>query len=184
MRTRSLAELFISFFKIGLIAFGGGYAVLSLLQREVVERRRWLAKEELLDAMAISQSLPGIISVNVSTMVGYRMAGFLGALTATAASLLPTFAITLVITIFLWRYTASPWIAKALNGVLLGVAALIVYSVRQSWRSAVRYAPDWLIVLFSLGLEVIFKVNVVFIIFGATLAGFVYRYIAQPKGVE
>lgn len=182
MNSRRLSELFISFFKIGLVAFGGGYAVLSMLQREVVEHRQWMTKDELLDCMAISQSLPGIISVNASTMVGYKMAGFWGALTATAASLLPTFSITLIVTVYFWQYTASPLVAKALKGVLLGVTSLIAYAIMKSWRTSIRNVMDGLVAIVASIMLILFKTSGIWVIIGAAIVGFTYRAIASKTG--
>ena len=105
-----LIELFITFLKIGFLAFGGGYAVIALLQKEVVNHKKWLSNEELSDIMAIAQTLPGIIYVNSATMVGYRKQGLWGALIATIASVIPTFIlILLVTTVFLGIYRAASY---------------------------------------------------------------------------
>lgn len=172
MDVKKIIQLFISFFKIGAIAFGGGYAVAPLLQKEIVEHRKWITSEELTDIMAISQALPGIIFTNSATMIGYRVAGFIGALVATTSSIAPTFIITLVVTSYFWNYTENVWVQKALTGVLLGVTALILYSITKMWKSAVRNYFDIALVVLSSLLLIIFKASAIYVILGVAVLGF------------
>ena len=123
MKIKLLTQLLVSFFKIGLIAFGGGYSVIPLFQRELVERRKWVSNDELTDMMSIAQTLPGIIFVNSATIVGYKVGRFWGAFFATLASITPTFVLILVITTYFWEYTDNPIFIKAFTGVLLGVTS-------------------------------------------------------------
>jgi chromate transporter len=177
METNKYLVLFNSFVKIGAIAFGGGYAVVPLLQKEVVERRRWIGSEELTDIMALAQTLPGVIFTNSATMIGYRVAGFWGALVATTAAILPTFAIMLIVTAFLWKYTSSIWVQKTFTGILIGVSALIIHSITRLWKTAVKDYFDIFLVLLSAGALILFKVNVVLVILGAAVIGFARNMI-------
>lgn len=170
-----LFQLFASFFKIGFIAFGGGYTVIPLLQKEAVDKRKWLTYEDLTDMMAIAQTLPGAIYVNASTMMGYRVAGFTGALVATIAAIIPTFTIILFITVFLWNFTDNLWIKKAFTGILLGITALVIYSIVKTWKTAVKSYFDIGLVMISSVLFIFLKVNIVFILLGTAVAGFVYN---------
>ncbi|MCX7923364.1 MAG: chromate transporter [Clostridia bacterium] len=181
---KALFQLFITFFKIGLLAFGGGYAVISLLQKEAVEGRKWISNEELTDMMAIAQTLPGVIYVNSSTMVGYRVCGLLGALTATFASIIPTFMIVLVITVFLWDYTNNPIAKKIFTGVLLGVTALVIHSIFKMWKSVVKSYFDLILVIISSCLLIVFKTSVILVIVGVAFAGFMrnlYKFKSEGK---
>jgi chromate transporter len=182
MRLKLIIQLFTSFFKIGLVAFGGGYTVIPLLQREAVETRHWVTAEELAEIMAISQTMPGIIMINSATMIGCRIAGFWGGLTATAASTAPTFIITILVTIFFWGYTDNPLIKKALTGILLGVTALIIYSITTTWKSVVRDYFDIILVLLSTVLLLLFKINVVLVIIGTAMLGFAYQLFLVNSG--
>lgn len=177
-----LFQLFISFFKIGLVAFGGGYTVIPLLQREVIETRHWVTAEELAEIMAISQTMPGIIMINSATMIGCRIAGFWGGLIATAASTAPTFIITILVTIFFWGYTDNPLIKKALTGILLGVTALIIYSITTTWKSVVRDYFDIFMVVLASTLLLLFKINVVLVIISTALLGFAYQMFLVKSG--
>lgn len=185
MKTKQLSQLLATFFKIGLVAFGGGYAVIPLLQREVVEAHGWITTEELTDFMGISQTLPGIIFVNSATMIGYRVGSFWGALTATIAGILPTFLLTLAITTFLWNFTDLILVKKAFTGILIGVAALIIYSLIKTWKVAVKTWFDLSVVILASVLLIFFKINVVLIILGAAMAGYCFNLaLAKGRGVK
>ncbi len=182
MNLKTISQLFISFFKIGLIAFGGGYAVIPLLQREAIENRRWVTQAELADIMAISQTLPGIIMVNSATMIGCKVAGFWGGLVATCAAIAPTFIITILVTVFFWRYTNNPVIKKALTGILIGVTALIIYAITKTWGTVIQSHFDLLLVVICVILLLLFKVNVVLVILLAALIGFISQLFFFRSG--
>jgi len=157
-------DMFITFFKIGCLAFGGGYAVIAILQKEVVESKQWVSNDELTDIMAISQTLPGIISVNSATMIGYRKIGILGAIIATFSSILPTFFLILLLTFVIWGITDNIYVHKAFTGILLGVTALILNSVKKTWITAVKHYSDIVLALLATALLLFTNVNVVFIL--------------------
>lgn len=167
-----LWDLFITFLKIGCLAFGGGYAVIALLQKEVVESKKWIDNDELTDIMAISQTLPGIITVNSATMIGYRKKGILGAILATIASVLPTLILILLLTFVVWGFTNNIIVHKAFTGILLGVTALILNSINKTWKTAIKDKIDILLALIASYLLVFTKVNVVFVILIVAAIGF------------
>lgn len=177
MKLKLLIQLFVSFFKIGLMAFGGGYTVIPLIQSEIVERRKWITDEELTDVMAISQSLPGAIMSNASTIIGYRVRRFWGALLATVASILPTFIIVLVVAVLFWGYTDIPVIKKAFTGVLLGITSMIICSLMKLWKTAIRNYFDVLSAVLASTLLILFKVNAILVIIIIAAAGFIRNLI-------
>lgn len=179
-----LLKIFLTFFKIGFIAFGGGYAVAPLLQKECVEHRKWITNEELTDIMAIAQTLPGIIFTNCATMIGYRVSGFFGALIATASAITPTFVITILVTTFFWKYTENPIIQKAFTGILIGVSALIIYAISKMWKSSVKNYFDIFLVLFSATCLILFKLSGVYVILGISVIGFFRNLIVQNSRRE
>lgn len=179
-----LIQIFISFFKIGCVAFGGGYTVIPLIEREAIEKRKWITHEELLDMSAISQTLPGAIMVNISTMAGYRAGGIWGAVVATVAAIAPTFIIVLVLTVFFWNYTENPIIKKVFIGILLGISSLITYSIITMWKKVIKKYFDIILVLLSTSLLVVFKINVIAVILTAAAAGFIYNLVIFRKGEE
>ena len=119
-------SLFVTFFKVGLFTFGGGYAMIPIIQKEVVEKKKWISGVDLLDILAISESTPGPISVNAATFVGYKVAGFLGALFSTLALATPSFIILLLISTFYDNFLALEFVNKAFLGLKIGVIILLI----------------------------------------------------------
>ncbi len=125
----SLFELFRSFFKIGMFTFGGGYAMVPLIEAEVIERRRWLAQDEFLDLLTLAQSSPGPIAINTSVFIGYKVRGLKGAVAASLGATLPSFLIILIVAIFFAGIRHNPVIDAAFKGMRPAVVALIVVPV-------------------------------------------------------
>ena len=122
---QSLGTLFFTFFKIGLFTFGGGYAMIALLEEEFIQRRRWLDKDEFLDMTAIAESTPGPVAINSATYLGYKLAKVPGAATATVAVCLPSFLIIYAISLFFEQFTRLTVIANAFKGIQVCVIYLI-----------------------------------------------------------
>ena len=122
---KQLFDLFATFFRIGLFTFGGGYAMLPLIQELCVDRKRWLTPEELMSVTVIAESTPGPVAINCSTYVGWKQKGFPGALAATLGVVLPSFVILYVISQFLDRFLRITWVANAFRGIQVAVALLI-----------------------------------------------------------
>lgn len=122
---KSLGTLFFTFFKIGLFTFGGGYAMIALLEEEFIQRRKWLDKDEFLDMTAIAESTPGPVAINSATYLGYKLAKVPGAATATVAVCLPSFLIIYAISLFFEQFTQLTVIANAFKGVQVCVIYLI-----------------------------------------------------------
>ena len=119
-----LIQLFVSFFKIGAFSFGGGYAMLPLLEKEVIKTHNWMSSREFIDIFAISEMTPGPIAVNSATFLGYKVAGFIGAFTATFAVILPSFIVISLIVAFIRKFKNSPyvdWIFKGIRPIVLGL---------------------------------------------------------------
>lgn len=122
---QSLGTLFFTFFKIGLFTFGGGYAMIALLEEEFIQRRKWLDKDEFLDMTAIAESTPGPVAINSATYLGYKLAKVPGAATATVAVCLPSFLIIYAISLFFEQFTQLTVIANAFKGIQVCVIWLI-----------------------------------------------------------
>lgn len=122
---KSLETLFFTFFKIGLFTFGGGYAMIALLEEEFIQRRKWLDKDEFLDMTAIAESTPGPVAINSATYLGYKLAKVPGAATATVAVCLPSFLIIYAISLFFGQFTQLTVIANAFKGIQVCVIYLI-----------------------------------------------------------
>ena len=122
---KSLGTLFFTFFKIGLFTFGGGYAMIALLEEDFIQRRKWLDKDEFLDMTAIAESTPGPVAINSATYLGYKLAKVPGAATATVAVCLPSFLIIYAISLFFEQFTQLTVIANAFKGIQVCVIYLI-----------------------------------------------------------
>lgn len=133
-----LLKLFLTFMKIGAFTFGGGWAMISIIEREVVDKHRWLAKDEFLDQLAVAQSLPGILAVNISVAVGDRLKGTRGAVSAALGTILPSFLIILCIAIFLTPdlIKNNPVLSSIFAGIRPAVVALIIAPVITTARAA------------------------------------------------
>ena len=142
-----LLRLFLTFFKIGAFTFGGGWAMISIIKREVVEKNRWIEEPEFLDLLAVAQSLPGILAVNISVSVGERLRGLKGSVVAALGTILPSFLIILCIAIFLTPdiITHNPTISAIFKGIRPAVVALIVAPVITSAKAAkIGWKTAWI----------------------------------------
>ena len=146
-------DLFLTFAKVGVCTFGGGYAMLPILQRELVENRGWATEDQLADYYAVGQCTPGIIAVNTATFVGSAQAGISGGVTATLGLVFPSVVIILVIAAFLSNFMHLEWVTHAFNGVRAGVVALILQSVIKLFKNAVTDWPTRIIYLVVLALS-------------------------------
>lgn len=135
-----LVSLFLTFARIGVCTFGGGYAMLPILQRELVEDKKWATETELADYYAVGQCTPGIIAVNTATFVGRSQAGIAGGVIATLGLVFPSLVIIMVIAAFLQNFMHLEFVIHAFNGVRAGVVALILSSVIKLFKNAVM---DW-----------------------------------------
>lgn len=140
-------QLFLTFMKIGAFTFGGGWAMISIIQREVVEKHKWLETDEFLDLLAVAQSLPGILAVNIAVSVGDKLRGLKGSLASAVGTILPCFFIILTIAIFLTPdlITGNPTIASIFKGIRPAVVALIVAPVITSAKAAkIGWSTAWI----------------------------------------
>lgn len=133
-----LLKLFTTFFKIGAFTFGGGWAMISIIEREIVDKHRWIDKTEFLDLLAVAQSMPGILAVNISVVIGDKLRSLKGSLAAASGTIMPSFLIILLIAMFLTPdlITGNPVISSIFKGIRPAVVALIVAPVITSAKSA------------------------------------------------
>ena len=136
MKSGLYLKLFMAFLKIGAFTFGGGWAMIPLIEREVVDKQKWITREDFIDALAIAQSLPGILAVNISILVGNRLRGFKGSLIATLGTILPSFLIILAIAIWFVQSYDNPVVERVFKGIRPAVVALIVSPVLSTAKTA------------------------------------------------
>src|SRR5690554_4934627 len=138
MENNSLLQLFLTFLKIGATTFGGGYAMLPIIKREVVENFAWLSDEEFVDTLAVTQSLPGAIAVNSAIFIGYRVRGYAGALLSMFGAVLPSFLVILFIATFFARFAEYPMVQAAFAGIRPAIAALIAAAVLKVGKPVLK----------------------------------------------
>lgn len=139
-----LFEIFLVFAKIGAFTLGGGYAMVPIIQSEVVDKKQWIGKEEFIDILAVAQSTPGALAVNMASFVGYRLKGVLGAIIATLGSVLPSFGIILIVAAFFSSIMGKDIVKRAFMGIRPAVAALIAFSVIKIAKTS-KIKPLWYI---------------------------------------
>ena len=147
MNGAKCGELFLSFAKVGVMTFGGGYAMLPMLQREIVERRGWATDEELTDYFAIGQCTPGVIAVNTATFVGRKMGGIAGGIAATLGVVFPSLVIITLLATVLKSFAEVPAVQHAFGGIRVCVCVLILNAVVKLWKKTVIDLPTLLIFL-------------------------------------
>jgi chromate transporter len=172
--------MFWSFFKIGAFTFGGGYAMIPLIQAEVVDNRNWIDKEEFLDILVISQSFPGALAVNTSTFIGYKIGGIFGAILALLGTVLPSFLIILLIASFFTKFRSNYYVDLVFKGIGAAVPMLVLIAVVSLSKSIKKNYTNLIIVLISILCIKVFKLHPVLVI---VLSG-VYGYFFFRKKVN
>ena len=166
---------FKTFFKIGAFTLGGGYAMIPIIEEEVVNKHKWATREEMLDLIAVAQSCPGVFAINISTFIGYKLRGKRGALCTTLGTALPSFIIILIIALFFHRFMDVPWIAAMFRGIRPAVVALIAAPTFTLAKNAkIGLSNCWIpiasaMMIFALG------VNPIYILIAAGLGGYMYK---------
>ena len=175
----SLLNLFTTFFKIGLFTFGGCFAMIPLIERELVEKYGWIKKEKFLDTISVTQTVPGAIAINLAIFLGYELLGFMGAVFAAIGVALPSFIIILIIAVFFEQFSSNLIIQKAFMGIRPAVVALIAYagykfSKKIDWSSLLIF----FLILSLLG-RTLFGINPIYIIVATATIGLIRYYISK-----
>lgn len=169
-------RLFIIFFRIGVFTIGGGYIMIPLIQREVVEHYRLIGAEEIIDLIATAQSAPGVMAVNLAVLLGYRLAGTIGALAAALGAILPSFICILIMAAFLMPFYGHPAVQAFFRGARPAVVALLVYSAYSLGRTGIREVKGLAVGAGVFALLVAFNVHPILVIMAAGLSGwFLFR---------
>lgn len=182
MKDNLIVKIFLVFFKIGAFTIGGGYAMLSLIEDEIVNKKKWLNHDDFLEGMVIAQSTPGVLAVNISIVTGYRIAGILGMFAGVLGSILPSFLIVLCLSKFLLIYRHSSIFIAFFNGLKPAVIALILISVfRIAKSSKVNYKNFYIPLIVALIVKFSNISPVYIIIIAMILGNFYYSYIEKKE---
>ncbi|MBR1464381.1 MAG: chromate transporter [Prevotella sp.] len=173
-------DTFRTFFKIGMVTFGGGYAMIPIIQREVVENHKWTTEQELLDLIAIAQSCPGVFAINISIFIGYKLRKVKGAICTSLATALPSFIIILLIAMFFHRFEENHVVQAIFRGIRPAVVALIAVPTFNLAKAAkINLANCWIPIGCALAIWAM-GVSPIMIILIAGIAGYVYGKYIEP----
>ena len=176
-------ESFSTFFRIGLFTIGGGYAMIPLIEEEVVNKKQWVSKDEMLDLIAIAQSCPGVFAINIATFIGYKLKKTRGAIATTIGTALPSFLIILLIAMFFHHFEDNRFVAAMFRGIRPAVVALIaVPTFNLAKRAELNKFTIWIPVVSAL-LIWLLGVSPIWIIIAAGIGGFLYGKFGG-KGVK
>lgn len=178
---RELFELFIIFFRIGGLTFGGGYAMLPMIQREVVQNKKWATDEEVMNYYAVGQCTPGVIAVNTATFIGYKCSGVKGAIAATLGVITPSLIIIMVIAAFIKNFIHLQAVQHALAGINVAVAVLVFNAVIALWKKGVKNVFGFVLFVLGLVVSVFTDISPVFVVIFAIVAGIIYGAVMGRK---
>ena len=183
-RLMRYVQLFATFFKIGLFTFGGGMSMLPMLQKELVESKKWLTDEEILNYFAIGQCTPGIIAVNVATFCGYKRAGLSGAIVSTVGIVCPSWIVITLIASSISRFSESAWIQRAMKGVYVAVAALLTRAVFTFGKKILTDLVTAAIAAGAFLAMSVWNVSGILIVLAAGIIGFCAQIIRNGKNTS
>ena len=177
-------NLFECFFQLGLFTIGGGMAMVPIMQEKVCDERKWMTEEEVLDCLAVCQSLPGVIAINMATYIGYYKKGLKGAIVSTLGVLIPSFVIIILVVTILGNIDENPYVQGALMGFKAAATGLIAYAAANMAKKTLDSAFTWVLALVALVLIAFLGIDVVWVILAGILIGEVKHTIDLAKGRE
>lgn len=176
-----MIDLFVAFVRIGGLTFGGGYAMLPMLEKEAVERRGWITSSELLDYYAVAQCTPGIIASNTAALIGYKVHGATGALVAALGVVCPSYVIITIIAAFMSNFTDLEVVQNALAGVQVCVAALILSAIVKLWKNSVVDRLTLVLFLITFGAVLAFSLSPIIAVVVMAITGIAVTAVRERK---
>lgn len=174
-------DLYFAFLKIGSFTFGGGLAMMPMMQRELIQNRRWITEDELIDYYAVGQSTPGIVAVNVATFVGYKQLGILGGIIATLGVVTPSLIIIMLLASFISSIDQFPIVQKALKGINVAVAALLTQVIVNFSKKTIKNWVNVVFMLLAFVLIFVFKVQSVWCILFGIITGVIITAVKTKR---
>ena len=181
---KELMNLFWSFCRIGGLTFGGGYAMLPMLQKEVVETHKWATEQELLDYYAVGQATPGVIAVNTATFIGYKEKGILGAIFATSGVVFPSLAIIMSIAGFIDSFSDLNIVQHAFSGIRVAVGVLILNALVNLVKGSVKDILGIILFVATFIISIFFNISLVYIVVASALIGIISDFINRKRGIK
>lgn len=180
-KLKLLFSLFSVFFKIGAFTFGGGYAMIPIIEKETAEKRNWITSEEILEIFAIAESTPGPIAINSATFIGYRVAGFWGSAFCTFGVVLPSFIIISIVAMLLQNFAELTPVRYAFFGIRAGVLALLFKALWTMYKKAPKSPISYIIMAASFLAVALLKINVLIVLLGCALFGLISSLIMERR---
>lgn len=177
-------QLFLTFMKIGAVTFGGGYAMIPIIENETSKKKKWIAPDDLIDVIALSESTPGPISICAATFIGFKTAGLIGAFCATIGVVLPSFVIIFALSLFLRRFEDILFIRYAFLGIRAGVLSLLIKAVISMFKKSPKNIVAYCIMACSMVAVAFFSTNVLIVLGSAAVIGLCATLIAKKAGRE
>ena len=178
---KTLIDLFFTFCRIGGLTFGGGYAMLPIIQKEIVEERKWATEEEVLDYYAVGQCTPGIIAVNTATFIGYKVHGIIGAIVATLGVVFPSLIIITIIAALLKNFANYSIVQHAFSGIRVVVIALIVSAILKLAKTSIKNSTTLIIAIIAFILVAFVNLSPIYIVIAAACIGLILKFIRGRK---
>lgn len=176
-----LLELFFAFFRIGGLTFGGGYAMLPMIQKEIVENKKWASDDEIMNYYAVGQCTPGVIAVNTATFIGYKQKGVLGAIFATLGVVTPSIIIITIIAAFISNFTHIEAVRHALSGINIVVSVLVLNAVINLWKKGVKNLFGIIVFALAFLVAVFTDFSPVYTVIGAIICGICYGKTTEGR---
>ena len=178
---KTLIDLFFTFCRIGGLTFGGGYAMLPIIQKEIVEEKKWATEEEVLDYYAVGQCTPGIIAVNTATFIGYKVHGIIGAIVATLGVVFPSLIIITIIAALLKNFANYSIVQLAFSGIRVVVIALIVSAILKLAKTSIKNSTTLIIAIIAFILVAFVNLSPIYIVIAAACIGLILKFIRGRK---
>lgn len=178
---KTLIDLFFTFCRIGGLTFGGGYAMLPIIQKEIVEEKKWATEEEVLDYYAVGQCTPGIIAVNTATFIGYKVHGIIGAIVATLGVVFPSLIIITIIAALLKNFANYSIVQHAFSGIRVVVIALIVSAILKLAKTSIKNSTTLIITIIAFILVAFVNLSPIYIVIAAACIGLILKFIRGRK---
>ena len=183
-RSRRVLDIFVNFFRFGCFTFGGGWSIVAQIQKEYVEKKRWITDEELLDFTSVGRSIPGLMVGNASVLFGYQAAGVPGALVALLGVVLPPFLIMIAVTFIYGMVKDNVYVARAMMGVRAAVVPIIVSALVKLFKAGMKDAFCYIIALAALALCLFTPISNVLIVLLGAAAGLIYMEVKERHAVS
>ena len=178
---RKALKLFLVFFKIGAFTFGGGYAMISLIQKEACDKKKWISEQDIFEIIAIAESTPGPIAINSATFIRYKVAGTLGSVFATLGVVTPSFIIILLISYVLRQFESIKAVRYAFSGIRAGVLALIIKALISMYKQCPKDIFSYILAGAAFVVSAFFEINALYIILSCAVLGLSYSLVMQRR---